>query len=96
MLTRKQYRSEIGIVVDILDVTINAGRDGAPVSMITRRANVSHCAAVQKCDKLVGAGLVQSNKTPRSKVFTITEKGLGFARDLRRFLDLADSLNLRY
>ena len=95
-MARKQYRSEIGIVCDILDVTIEAGRDGACVSAITQKANVSHCAARAKCGKLVDAGLVRYDKGYRNHVFTITEKGLGFANELRKFMDLADSLKLRY
>ena len=95
-MARKQYRSEIGIVRDILDVTADAGRGGVLVSQITRYANLSHYAALSKCDKLVGAGLVQYNRTGRNRIFMITEKGLAFVRELENFKRLADNLNLRY
>lgn len=95
-MARKQYRSEIGIVRDILDVTADAGRGGILVSQITRYANLSHYAALTKCEKLVGAGLVQYNKSGRNRIFMITEKGLAFVSEMDKFKRLADNLNLRY
>lgn len=96
MLTKKQYRSEIGIIGDILDVTVGAGRDGALVSEITRFANLSHYVALAKCDKLVDAGLVQPDKNGRSRVFLITDKGRHFINELEKFRGVAHGLNLRF
>lgn len=95
-MSKKQYRSEIGIMGDILDVTADAGYNGALVSQITRCANLSYYAALEKCDKLTTAGLVQFRQNGRNKTFSITHKGRQFARELDKFRDLADSLNLRY
>lgn len=95
-MTKKQYRTEIGIVGDILGVAANGGVGGVLVSQITRSANLSHYAALAKCDKLVDAGLVQYNRSGRCKVFMITEKGRAFVHELEKFKDLADNLNLRY
>ena len=95
-MSKKQYRTEIGIVGDILDVTANGGMGGVLVSQITRSANLSHYAALEKCDKLVEAGLVKYNRSGRCRVFMITEKGRAFFRELEKFKDMADRLNLRY
>ena len=95
-MTKKQYRTEIGIVGDILGVAANGGVGGVLVSQITRSANLSHYAALAKCDKLVDAGLVQYNRNGRCRVFMITEKGRAFVHELEKFKDLADNLNLRY
>jgi predicted transcriptional regulator len=81
---------------DILDVTTNGGREGVIVSAISRRANLSHYAVLDKCEKLVTAGLVESVKNDRNRVFTITEKGLEFFQEFRRFQNLVESMNLRY
>ena len=86
----------MGIMGDILDVTMDAGRGGVIVSTISRRANLSHYAVLDKCDKLIGAGLVESMKNDRNRVFTITEKGLQFFQEFRRFQNLVESMNLRY
>ena len=95
-MSKQQYRSEMGIMRDILDVTMNGGRDGVIVSAISRKANLSHYAVLDKCDKLVSAGLVESNKNERNRVFIMTEKGLGFIGDFRKFQNLVESMNLRY
>ena len=52
----------MGIMGDILDVTADGGRGGVIVSAISRKANLSHYAVLDKCEKLVEAGLVESVK----------------------------------
>ncbi|KAG2478460.1 MAG: hypothetical protein NPMRTH1_490002 [Nitrosopumilales archaeon] len=95
-MSKQQYRSEMGIMGDILDVTMDGGREGVIVSAISRRANLSHYAVLDKCEKLVTAGLVDSVKNERNRLFMITEKGLEFFQEFRRFQDLVESMNLRY
>ncbi len=95
-MSKQQYRSEMGIMGDILDVTMDGGRGGVIVSAISRKANLSHYAVLDKCEKLVTAGLVDSVKNERNRLFMITEKGLEFFSEFRRFQDLVESMNLRY
>jgi len=95
-MSKQQYRSEMGIMGDILDVTMDGGREGVIISAISRRANLSHYAVLDKCEKLVTAGLVDSVKNERNRLFMITEKGLEFFQEFRRFQDLVESMNLRY
>jgi len=40
--------------------------------------------------------LVESVKNNRNRVFQITEKGLGFFQEFKRFQRLVESMNLRY
>jgi len=86
----------MGIMGDILDVTANGGRDGIIISAISRKANLSHYAVLDKCEKLVEAGLVESIKNDRNRIFQITEKGLGFFQEFKKFQLLVESMNLRY
>lgn len=86
----------MGIMGDILDVTMQGGRNGVIVSAISRRANLSHYAVLDKCEKLVSAGLVESVRSDRNRLFMITEKGLQFFQEFRRFQNLVESMNLRY
>ena len=95
-MSKQQYRSEMGIMGDILDVTMAGGRQGVIVSAISRRANLSHYAVLDKCEKLVTAGLVESSKNDRNRIFMITEKGLQFFQEFKRFQDLVESMSLRY
>ena len=95
-MSKQQYRSEMGIMGDILNVTMEGGRQGTIVSAISRRANLSHYAVIEKCEKLSSAGLVQTLRTDKNRLYTITEKGIEFVQEFRKFQSLLDALNLRY
>jgi predicted transcriptional regulator len=95
-MSKQQYRSEMGIIADILGVTMDGGTQGVIVSAISRMANLSHYAVLDKCQKLIDAGLVNSRKDERNRLFVITEKGIRFFQEFRRFQDLVLAMNLRY
>ena len=81
---------------DILDVTTSGGREGVIVSAISRKANLSHYAVLDKCQKLIEAGLVNSVKNERNRKYMVTEKGLQFVQEFQKFQSLVESMNLRY
>lgn len=86
----------MGIIADILGVTMDGGSQGVIVSAISRRANLSHYAVLDKCQKLIDAGLVDSMKDNRNRLFVITEKGIKFFQEFQKFQDLVQAMNLRY
>jgi len=95
-MSKQQYRSEMGIISDILGVTMDGGTQGVIVSAISRRANLSHYAVLEKCQKLIDAGLVESMKDNRNRLFVITEKGIRFFQEFQRFQNIVQTMNLRY
>jgi len=95
-MSKQQYRSEMGIIADILGVTMDGGTQGVIVSAISRRANLSHYAVLEKCQKLIDAGLVDSMKDNRNRLFVITEKGIRFFQEFQRFQNIVQMMNLRY
>jgi predicted transcriptional regulator len=95
-MSKQQYRSEMGIIADILGVTMDGGTQGVIVSAISRRANLSHYAVLDKCQKLIEAGLVDSMKDNRNRLFVITEKGIKFFQEFQKFQCLVQAMNLRY
>ena len=95
-MSKQQYRSEMGIIADILGVTMDGGSQGVIVSAISRRANLSHYAVLEKCQKLIDAGLVESIKDDRNRLFMITEKGIRFFQEFQRFQNIVQTMNLRY
>lgn len=86
----------MGIIADILGVTMDGGIQGVIISAISRRANLSHYAVLEKCQKLIDAGLVESIKDDRNRLFKITEKGIRFFQEFQRFQGVVQGLNLRY
>jgi len=81
---------------DILNVTMDGGSQGVIVSAISRKANLSHYAVLDKCEKLVTAGIIDTKKDERNRLFAITEKGITFFKEFQRFQELVQSMNLRY
>jgi len=96
--TRQQqkYRSSIGIMGDILDVTAYQGQNGVNISAVSRKANLSHYMALEKCNNLENAGLIESKRTSRNVIFTITDKGMQFFQEFKKFRYLMEQANLKY
>jgi len=59
--TKQQYRSELGVVSEVLQITMDCGMQGAIISSIARRANLSHYTAMEKCQKWIDFGLMESS-----------------------------------
>lgn len=96
MISKQQYRSEIRIIADILSVIRDAGRDGIIVSAISRNTNTSYKVINEKCQKLIDARLLESTKNNRNLRFVITEKGMSFFEQLQQFVEMIQTLNIRY
>ena len=95
-MSKQQYRSEMGIISEILGVTMDSGRGGAIISSIARRANLSHYTVIEKCQKLIDAGLVESKSNNRNHTFIVTEKGIQFFQELQKFIEIAQSIKVRF
>jgi predicted transcriptional regulator len=94
-MSKQQYRTEMGIISDILQTTMDHGTQGIIISSIARVSNLSYNTAAEKCQKLVGFGLMGSKKYKRGQIFTITEKGILFFRELQRFEEYIQALKIR-
>ncbi|MGI0018289.1 MAG: winged helix-turn-helix domain-containing protein [Nitrosotalea sp.] len=93
---KHQYRSEVGIVSEILQITMDCGMQGTIISSIARRANLSHYTAMEKCQKLIDFGLMESRTDKKSRSFVITEKGIKFHQEMEKFLEIAQEIKIRY
>ncbi len=93
---KQQYRSEIGVVSEILQITMECGMQGIIISSIARRANLSHYTAMEKCQKLIDFGLMESRTDNKSRNFVITEKGIKFHHEIQKFLEIAQEIKIRY
>lgn len=94
-ISKPKYRSELGIVLEILDLLASRGRQGIIVSAIARIANVSYNSVNEICQKLVDGELVILFKDKNKCRYIITEKGIAFLTELRQFANLIQSLNIR-
>ncbi|MBI5146445.1 MAG: winged helix DNA-binding protein [Thaumarchaeota archaeon] len=95
-MSKQKYRSEIGIVLDILNLLESGGQDGVIISAISRTANESYNSVNQRCQKLVKGGLITHERNSKNCRYAITEKGIKFAAVLRQFADTVKLLDIRY
>ena len=91
-----RYRGRIGIIADIFEILMEHGKNGAMVSVIARKANLSHYAVIAECQRLGNAGLVESVTTKRNRIFRTSEEGVRFFFEFQRFVTLVQTMNLRY
>lgn len=84
------------MISDILSVTADYGTQGTIISSIARRANLSHYAAVDKCQKLIDLGLMISINNGKNHNFIVTEKGIVFFQELQKFIKIAQEVNIRF
>ena len=95
-MSKQQYRSEIGMISEILGITMDCGKQGVIISAIARRANLSHYTAIEKCQKLVCFGLMESIIHDKSRTFVITEKGIQFFQEMQKFIEVVQAIKIRY
>ncbi|MDE1813536.1 MAG: transcriptional regulator [Thaumarchaeota archaeon] len=95
-MSKHQYRSEMGIISDILRVVLDCDRHGEIISSIARRANLSHYTAIEKCQKLIDFGLMKSMTDGRNRTFIITEKGIHFFQEMQKFIETVQEIKIRY
>ena len=95
-MSKQQYRTEMGIIGDILRVIVNGGRKGVIVSKLSLKANVSYYAAIDKCEKLISAGLVKLVKNDKNRVYIATESGIKFFQEFQNFQFITGTLKLRF
>lgn len=93
---KQHYRSEIGMISDILSVAVDYGTQGAIISSIARQANLTHYTAVDKCQKLIDFGLMTTIDNGKNRNFVVTEKGIIFFQNLQKFVKIAQEINIRF
>lgn len=95
-MLKSKYRSELGMISDILNILVDSGRNGIIISSIGRKANLSHYTAVEKCQKLTNVGLVKPTIIDNRHTFTITEEGIQFFQQMQKFLSTIQEIKIRY
>jgi predicted transcriptional regulator len=51
---------------------------------------------MEKCQKLIDFGLLESKIDKKSRSFVITEKGMQFYKEMQKFLEIAQEIKIRY
>jgi predicted transcriptional regulator len=92
---KRHYRNGTEITMNVLKIVKDCGIQGAKISEIARRANLSHYAVLERCQKFMDAELLRSISNRKNHVFIITEKGMLFGQQMEEFLALIESIGIR-
>ena len=90
------YRAQIVIVTDILDVAQEDtfDKDGASVTSLIRKANISHGRLRKILKNLVSQGLLEQVNSDRANKYKISMSGREFLQAYRKFSEFTDGFGL--
>ena len=91
-----QYRTQIVIVTDILDVAQEntLDTDGATVTHLIRKANISHGRLRKILTNLVSQGLLEQVNSDRASKYKISMSGREFLQAYKTFSEFTDGFGL--
>ncbi len=82
------------IMGSILQATQDSDRNGAMISTLINKSNLSHPRLSKFLDKLMGAELVNKIKFDGKNTFVITEAGMLYLEEYKKFQNITDSFGL--
>lgn len=91
-----EYRTHMKIIGDILATTRDdlQDEDGASVTYLIRKANISHSRISSILKTLVSQGLLEKVDNQGSNKYKISENGREFLQAYYAFTNFADSFGL--
>ncbi len=91
-----EYRTHMKIIGDVLATTRDdlQDEDGASVTYLIRKANVSHSRISRILKTLVSQGLLEQVETSGSNKYKISQSGREFLQAYYTFTTFADNFGL--
>lgn len=91
-----EYRTHMKIIGDILDTAQDGqyGEDGATVTYLIRKANISHSRISGILKTLVSQGLLEQVRTQGSNKYRTSQSGKEFLQAYYTFARFADNFGL--
>ncbi len=92
----QQYRNRMKIISDLLSAALNfSGEEGASLSVLMRKSNLSYRGVQQLLSMLLAAGLMTELKEAKTVRYVISAKGCEYLAQFRQFEAFAESYGLR-
>ncbi len=88
------YRKSNQVIQTILEATQEKGRDGIKVTTLMNRSNLPHTRLKKILNNLIGNNLVVKFVVKDKQSFVITEKGIQYLAQYKKFVDMAGSFGL--
>ena len=85
------YRNSTQIICDLLVATRECGREGIKTTALLSKSNLSHSRLKNFVSRLISSGLMD---VKFGRNYVITEKGIIFLEEYKRFYEFAGSFGL--
>ena len=82
-------RSRIRIIADLL-LTLEQSNDGLKITELVRRSNVPYVRLTEILEELEKKGLIRQINEEEGPVYIITQKGIKFLNEYRKFSKFAE------
>jgi len=89
-----KYRSSMQIAESILQATQDVGRDGITITPLIHKSNLPHSRLVKLVGKLTQIGLINKIEQSGKQTFVITEKGILYLEEYKKFNNIAETFGL--
>ncbi len=82
-------RSRIRIIADLL-FTLKESNEGLKITELVRRSNVPYVRLTEIIDELLKKGLIKQINGEEGQLYIITQKGIKFLDEYRKFSKFAE------
>ncbi|MGA1975843.1 MAG: winged helix-turn-helix domain-containing protein [Conexivisphaerales archaeon] len=89
------YRSQSRVIADLLRAVREDGEEGARVTVLLRKANMSYSRIIDLTNQLVEKGLLVKIPVERGSLYKLSDKGREFLSSMETFEAYAEAFGLK-
>ncbi|HVP22753.1 MAG TPA: winged helix-turn-helix domain-containing protein [Conexivisphaerales archaeon] len=88
------YRSQVRVMADLLRAVRDDDEEGAKVTSLLRKANLSYSRMIDLTEELVDKGLIVKIPVERGSLYRLSDKGKEFLSSMETFEEYAKAFGL--
>lgn len=89
------YRSQGRVIADLLRAVRDESEEGAKVTVLLRKANMSYSRMIDLTEHLVENGLLVKIPVERGSLYKLSDKGREFLTSMETFEEYAKAFGLK-
>ena len=89
------YRGQVRVIADLLRAVRDDSEEGAKVTVLLRKANMSYSRMIDLTEQLVANGLLVKIPIERGSLYKLSDKGREFLSSVETFEEYAEAFGLK-
>jgi predicted transcriptional regulator len=89
------YRSQVRVIADLLRAVRDDDEQGAKVTALLRKANLSYSRMIDLTEELVSKGILVRIPAERGSLYKLSDKGREFLSSMETFEEYAEAFGLK-